>query len=410
MDEARQYALHGGGALEVSKKIWKEFLPPTQGEPFVLLHGDPPRPGLWWIPDEPAILDHWVPILSNNFDYLVQLVDEAGGDSSRHRRAEEARVVFRAFLDDLMKGDARDAAPTIHHVTLFRESVVSAFELGDPYAVVKKRETDAALERLTANPEEWGFGSSKGCDGRRLLAQLLSGNLFDLGSALTQKAFREGRMSLGVSAEEAWERAAKANPAESSELSSRGWRGLLSSEPSGETGAPIRRLLILVDNAGADFVLGVLPLAVCLARELDEVILAANTTPSSNDMTLAEVRDVLQRAKPLVGRRTEDGHLSVVGTGTGTPGIDLAHVGADFNSAAQRADALIIDGQGRGVETTWAARFRVPALRVATLKDPEVAGAIGRQLWDPLLVRQLPGEPARGRKRRQDRDHPAENQ
>lgn len=385
----------------MNAEIWRDFLPAEEGGPFVLLEGEPPRPGLWWLPDEPPILQHWAPILRNNFDYLVHLVEEAG-DASRTRRAEEARKVFRALLDDLLVGDAREDVPTIHHVTLFRESVVRAFELGDPYRAVKQRETDSALERLLSNPSEWGLGergSGERCEPVRILLQLLSGNLFDLGSALTQKAFREGRMDLEAAKTSVWDRLTEIDAAGSRELVRHGWRNWF----SGGEPADTRRLLILADNAGADFVLGILPLASCLAEEWDEVVLAANSHPSSNDITVTEAQEVLERAKNLLGPLLEPGRLKLVGTGTGTPGIDLAHVGESFNAIAKNSNAVILEGQGRGAETTWGARFRVPVVRLAVLKDPEVAAAIGRRLWDPLVVRQLPGLQAAAPKRHQDR-------
>jgi type II pantothenate kinase len=305
-------------------------------------------------------------------------------------------------LDDLLEGGAREEIPTIHHVTLFRESVVRAFELGDPYRGVKQKETDTALERLLSNPSQWGLGErgSKGrCEPPRILLQLLSGNLFDLGSALTQKAFREGRMDLEAAKNSVWDRLMEIDAAGSRELARHGWRNWFSEDKPVDA----RRLLILVDNAGADFVLGILPLASCLAEEWDEVVLAANSHPSSNDITLDEAQEVLERAGSLLGQLLERGRLRIVGTGTGTPGIDLAHVGESFNAIAKNSGTVILEGQGRGVETTWDARFQVPVLRLAVLKDPEVAAAIGRRLWDPLVVRQLPGLQAGAPKRHQDR-------
>ncbi len=51
-----------------------------------------------------------------------------------------------------------------------------------------------------------------------------------------------------------------------------------------------------MDNAGADIVLGMLPLARELLRMGSEVVLAANTQPAINDITAAELRAVVAAA------------------------------------------------------------------------------------------------------------------
>ena len=59
---------------------------------------------------------------------------------------------------------------------------------------------------------------------------------------------------------------------------------------------PDRRVIAFVDNAGADIVLGMLPLARELLRMGSEVVLAANTQPAINDVTAAELRTVVAAA------------------------------------------------------------------------------------------------------------------
>ena len=58
----------------------------------------------------------------------------------------------------------------------------------------------------------------------------------------------------------------------------------------------VRRVIAFVDNAGADIVLGMLPLARELLRMGSEVVLAANTQPAINDITAAELRAVVAAA------------------------------------------------------------------------------------------------------------------
>ncbi|MBD3335666.1 MAG: hypothetical protein GF355_09135 [Candidatus Eisenbacteria bacterium] len=134
----------------------------------------------------------------------------------------------------------------------------------------------------------------------------------------------------------------------------------------------------------------ILPLAGALAESWEEIVLAVNSTPSSNDMTRGEAEAILAAlpARIALGRLRDSGRLRIVETGTGTPGIDLTGIGASVDGEVAGAEAIILEGQGRGVETTWSARFRLPAARLAVVKDPLVAEAAGLALMQPLLRRQ----------------------
>ena len=58
-----------------------------------------------------------------------------------------------------------------------------------------------------------------------------------------------------------------------------------------------RRAVLFVDNAGAEVLLGMLPLARQLLRRGTEVVVAANSLPAINDITAAELDALL----PQVG-------------------------------------------------------------------------------------------------------------
>ena len=62
---------------------------------------------------------------------------------------------------------------------------------------------------------------------------------------------------------------------------------------------PYKRSIIFVDNAGADVVLGMLPLARELLRAGCEVVLAANSLPAINDITFKELKNVVTRASEI---------------------------------------------------------------------------------------------------------------
>jgi type II pantothenate kinase len=54
-----------------------------------------------------------------------------------------------------------------------------------------------------------------------------------------------------------------------------------------------------VDNAGADAVLGMLPLARELLRNGSEVVMVANSQPAINDLTTSELRSLVRKAATI---------------------------------------------------------------------------------------------------------------
>jgi hypothetical protein len=59
---------------------------------------------------------------------------------------------------------------------------------------------------------------------------------------------------------------------------------------------PFPQAVILLDNSGADAVLGIIPLARELARRGATVVLAANSLPALNDITDVELKQVMELA------------------------------------------------------------------------------------------------------------------
>ena len=148
--------------------------------------------------------------------------------------------------------------------------------------------------------------------------------------------------------------------------------------------------MLFADNAGADFVLGVLPLARWLRQRGSAVVIAANDGPALNDVTIAEAEAHRAHAATL-DATFADPELALVATGTTAPLIDLRTVGAACAAAAREADTVVIVGMGRGLESNWSARFTVPVLRVAMVKDPQVARGLGAALFDAVCAYAPPG-------------------
>ena len=153
--------------------------------------------------------------------------------------------------------------------------------------------------------------------------------------------------------------------------------------------------MILIDNAGPDLVLGVIPLACELLRSGSEVVLAANARPSLNDVTIAELPGLLERAAavdPRTAAALAENRLRSADSGNDAPLIDLSTVSPALAAEAADADLLVLVGMGRSFESNRLARFTCDALKVCMLKDPLVAGEVGADVFD-LVARWEPASP-----------------
>jgi type II pantothenate kinase len=143
---------------------------------------------------------------------------------------------------------------------------------------------------------------------------------------------------------------------------------------------------MFVDNSGADVVLGMLPIARELARRGCKVVIAANETPSINDVTASELTsDLIPRVCDLddvFAKAVKCGAISVCSSGSDLPVIDLRRVSRGLANQAEDADLVILEGMGRAVETNLEAAFDCDALRIGMVKHPEVAQCLGGELYD----------------------------
>ncbi len=376
-----------------TSKSWREWYPQPKGEPFVLIEEFPPVPGLWSLNERSDAIAHWEPILRGNAEYLRGIIEESG-DRVQIKAITEVMAIYVDFLDELKSGSALDTINSVHDVTILREHLLQAFGLTDPYLDIKTREGDAILSAARAACEAaWSDGLKlENADVTSpavfeplvgILAEMYAGNLFDLGSKLTQEAFRSGTLAIATAGEKQkpWIRERLAQlPSAALDLI------LPQPIPLTEPGAG--KVLLFADNAGPDFLLGILPAALYWARHWS-VWVVVNSMPASSDITISEARNyfkLLSDSKDSAFYQALDsGRLNLVESGTGTPGIDMRHVGAELNQTAADAAWLVLEGQGRGVETNWTSRFSCPVFHIAMVKDSMVAREIGQEQGTPVL-------------------------
>ena len=364
---------------------WREWRPTLEGYPFRLCVSPPALPGLWDLTEEPEVRAHWVEILRGNADYLLKLVESEGTRGQTDAALRAVRIYGR-LLDDVAAGARVADFRTVHDLTLWREAILRGLGLYDPYFLTKRAQADRYLGLAHEfGREAWAAGGTDGhLEGlNALLVRLWAGNLFDLGSKSTQEAFRQGRLDPFAAGKEFVS-------AVSHWLTSLpdAARDLLLSAPRALDQSAEGRVLLFADNAGPDFLLGILPAALYWARRW-EVVIVANTHPASSDITYQEARVLLEHLIAIpqspYALAYDAERLSVVPSGTGSPGIDFRYVGRELNEATEGVSWLLLGGQGRGVETNWATRFATPAFRVAVVKDPLVAAAVNVEAGTPLL-------------------------
>lgn len=258
-----------------------------------------------------------------------------------------------------------------------RTEALHAAGINDPFAAIKERENERSLAMLPSRLAQIDALSSEAERLDALVRGTFAGNIFDMGAGKLSERYLDDasltfESALGM---------VKARPwliDDLDHLKISGWR----------------QAVILVDNAGSDLVLGVLPLARELLQLGTHVTLAANSGPALNDVTSVELDQILERAAvgdAFLGRALTNGLLAVVSTGTAAPLIDLMQISDELATVAADADLLILIGMGRALESNFSAVFTCCTWRLATIKDAFVAQRFGGELFDCVCRVSLPG-------------------
>ncbi|RZB55990.1 Pantothenate kinase 2 isoform B [Glycine soja] len=335
-------------------------------------------------------LEYWFKILS---EHLPDLVDKAvaseGGTDDAKRRGDAFARAFSAHLARLMEEPAAYGKLGLARLLEMREECLREFHFFDAYISIKQRENEASLAVL---PDLLMELDSMDEETRllTLIEGVLAANIFDWGSRACVDLYHKGtiieiyRMSRNKM-QRPWR-------VDDFDAFKQRMLGTGDKKPP-----PHRRALLFVDNAGADIVLGMLPLARELLRRGTEVVLVANSLPALNDVTAMELPDIVAEAAKhcdILRRAAESGGLlvdamtntldsprensssvplMVVENGCGSPCIDLRQVSSELAAAAKDADLIILEGMGRALHTNLNARFQCDALKLAMVKNQRLA-------------------------------------
>lgn len=317
-------------------------------------------------------------------------LDEASGDGATARARAFARA-FEAACARCEAGDedAREAcrgeasggawwAPwegvNCLEMCRARDGILRRCGFADCFRGVKAAENATALRALAG-----ALAATDGIedDGERLLALVrgvFAGNIFDLGAASSADLYDTDGVDFASTV---------------NGLKPRPWCvddfDALRARFATKTHA---KAIVFVDNAGADVCLGMIPFIRELLRRGTEVVVAANETPSINDVTALEMREQIIPAllemgdsvlrDAIVGKR-----MRVVSSGSDMPVIDLRYLSAEACAEAETCDLLVLEGMGRGIETNlWAKFVKIDALKLGMVKHLEVAELLDGELYD----------------------------
>ena len=232
-------------------------------------------------------MDYWIRVLEDGIPTVVEKAAASEGHTrDAVRRAASFGRVLRMHLVRLRAEPGAYGQLSLADLFELREECLREFGFDDVYRLDKERENSAALDVLPDLLDELD-----GLDAQTRLTALIQGalaaNIFDWGAQACVEMYQNATIL------EMYRRAR-------TKLSQRPWRvddlDAFAEQVFGRARPAFRRVLMFVDNAGADVVLGMLPLAREFLRLGAEVVLIANSLPAINDVTAAELRGVVARA------------------------------------------------------------------------------------------------------------------
>jgi len=327
----------------------------------------------WDLLDDVEGRRYWLELFEKHFqETLAHAAEHYGKSAGNH--IDSARVRFQETIEELRRQP--NALPSgrlsVMELCRRREAALREHNLHDPFGHVKQRENDSAIRLYPAVTRKF---HAMAPDARwlHLVESVFAGNIFDLGSSATMST-AEGSPDFLTAVENTKQRPWLIDDYDR-----------LAEDLTQTVPAKWGKAVIFLDNAGCDFILGVMPLARELALAGVQVVLAANELPSLNDMTADETVEIIEQlttVDPDLPALLDAQMFEVVSTGNDIPLIDLSEVSDELNAAAADADLVILEGMGRAVESNFSAEFLVDALHLALLKDPAVAKRVGGEVFD----------------------------
>ena len=293
-------------------------------------------------------------------------------------KSEVFREQFEKYLNDLNENE--DEKMNVIHMCRFRDECLRRLGFYDCFRTVKRKENMKALEalpRVLERLEEENAGILE------LVKGVFAGNIFDLGAAASQALFTDGDKGgeddISKSFFETRDTKTDVFVVNNFDALKERWNDLTRVH---------EKCCIFVDNAGADVILGVLPLAREMLKRGTKVVLCANDVPSINDITIKELEELVfptllrMNDKDNVFKKAiESGQLACIGSGSDLPVIDLREISEPCANECLDCDLVVLIGMGRGIETNLRAEFSIDRINLGMVKHEEVAQLLNGPLY-----------------------------
>lgn len=328
------------------------------------------RPDTLDMVSDPAVRAYWLDVFEHHTRSLTRRAVQSDPRPDAAGRAAACAERFDAMIQRLRIEPEALGPLSILVLCDLRTRCLTEFDFDDPYRPMKQTENDAAMRLLPEVLRE--LDAHRGDELLLTLVRgIFAGNIFDMGAGSTVGLYERGELDFF-----------KVRTG----LPDRPWCvddfDALAARWANHR---YRKAVMFIDNAGADFVLGMLPLARHLLQRGLDVVITANTRPALNDVIhseLVELIDRIARIETTFADALDAGQLMLVPSGNHLPVIDLSKVSPQLAAASRDADLLIIEGMGRALETNFHAEFTCDTLKLAMIKEDNVAEYLGGKLYD----------------------------
>ncbi|XP_053673880.1 4'-phosphopantetheine phosphatase [Anopheles nili] len=292
-------------------------------------------------------------------------------DASAKARAQSFREFCVKTFSELQDGKRESTTLGIRNLLEVIESALKKYGFDDPWKEQKTIENKASLgllkhrldqlDNIVCEREKW----------MEIVRGVLAGNMFDWGAQAVTKILEANN---GFGLQQALDRIQK-RPWLIDDLDA--WLARVEHESSH------RCAMIFTDNAGIDFVLGIVPLARELLKRKTKVLLCATINPAINDITFSELSSTIaaccEECEILRNAFREERQLLLFGNDQIGPCLDFRMLSSDICIAIEQhnVDLLIIVGMARALHTNLYAKFECETFKLAVVKNEWLAKRLG---------------------------------
>ena len=322
---------------------------------------------------------YWLEVFKDGLEKFCKVI--RNGESNRDSIDKRISFFKKKFLECLAllrKNPFAYGQLTVRTLLDCREQFLAEFDFYDPYLKFKQEENTAAIAEL---PGRLLYLGSLCWEERQqeLIRGILGGNIFDWGSSAVVKMNEDKKLDFAAACA-----MVQARPWFVDHLEH--WVKRLKR-------APIHKMIIFVDNSGADVVLGILPFVEEMLGMGSEVVLAANSRPALNDITHQELRLLMDQIEPMapnIAAARARGRIRVVENGVGSPCLDLSRVSQTIADECADCDLVVVEGMGRAIHTNFNSIFTVESLKLAVIKNRWLCDKFGCPMFAGVCKYDVP--------------------